>query len=419
MRKLILLLLFVALSANADMLKRRPMFGAQVMPAEKGVALGKVFPGSPALAAGLQEGDVILSLAGTPVNHPGEFISAMRAHGVGDTELVIVRGGETMKKTVKLVEAPREMSTEFDTIYDSARAGDSLRRTIITKPHDAKRHPAVLFAGGIGCYSLDGAPAAVDGYIALIQELTRRGFVVMRVEKSGMGDSEGMPCQLQDFENELAGYRAGFKKLVTYDFVDPQRVFFVGHSIGGVVAPVLASELPFRGIVAMSTAGHKWIEYEDINSRRQMMMEGTTGDALEAKLKLRHACAEKLLLQKQAPEAIVKEQPGCEEYMKYPAHPSYMQQVAALDPPALWKKVKVPVLLIHGTSDFVTDASEHEAIVKAAPNATLLLEKNMDHFMRDVPSREASMEGLKAEALDKEPLQTQVRDDIAKWLLAH
>jgi pimeloyl-ACP methyl ester carboxylesterase len=420
-------LLLFALTASADApggLKRRVLFGAQLAPATTGgITVMKLTPGAPAAAAGLAEGDVILSIGGTKVSHAGEFVATMKTLGAGPAELDVVRNGEALKKTVQLTEAPREASTEFDVIYDAVRANDALRRTIITRPRMEGKRPAVLFAGGIGCYSLDNAPPAVDGYIALIHELTRRGFVVMRVEKSSMGDSEGMPCQLQDFENELAGYRAGMKKLRTYDYVDPERIFLIGHSIGGLVAPVIASEFPLRGVVALSTAGQKWIDYEDVNARRQFSMKGIKGKELEDKLRMRNACARRLLMDRQSPEDIVKAEPACQEYVQYPAHHTYMQQIGALDPAALWKRVTAPVLLIHGTSDFVTDADEHRRIAKvvnaAHPgHATVLLEEHMDHFMRDVASREASMRNVESDALDRQPMQTKVRADIAAWMKA-
>jgi alpha-beta hydrolase superfamily lysophospholipase len=421
---LLVLCLLVSLSAHAETLKRRALFGAQVMPAPEGVMIGHVTAGTPADAAGLREGDVVTSLAGRAVADPGQFIGVLKSLGAGATEIKFRREGEVMTRALQLIEPPRETSPDYDVIYDSVPVDGALRRTIITRPRMEGRRPAVLFVGGIGCYSLDNPPPAVSGYIALIQELTRRGFVVMRVEKTSMGDSQGPPCQMQDFAMELRGYREGFRKLATYDYVDPANVFVVGHSIGGLVAPLLAGELPVRGVVAMSTAGQKWFDYEKVNSKRQLAMEGKSGDELAQQLALKEGCARKLMIEKRATDAIVAEEPACAEYLKYPAHYTYIQQVADLDPATMWKRVSAPVLLVHGTSDFVTDAEEHERIVKAVNaahpgNATLLLEKNMDHFMRDVPSMQASMEGLKGGKLEAEPLQTQVRDDIATWLAKH
>ena len=58
----------------------------------------------------------------------------------------------------------------------------------------------------------------------------------MRVEKSSMGDSEGPPCSNVDMEAERRGYVAGLKALKDYPFVDPNNIFLMGISIGGVQA---------------------------------------------------------------------------------------------------------------------------------------------------------------------------------------
>jgi pimeloyl-ACP methyl ester carboxylesterase len=254
--------------------------------------------------------------------------------------------------------------------------------------------------------------------------LTREGFVVMRVEKSGMGDSQGVPCQLQDFENELAGYRAALAKLRTYSFVDASRIYILGHSMGGLQAPILASEAKVRGIVVMTTAGHKWLEYEEENAKRQMALEGVASDELLTRVALRRECLSRLLIRRETPEAIVKDRADCEGSVQSPAHYTYMQQLAALDPVALWKKVSAPVLIIHGASDFVTSEEEHRIIERAVNSkhkrhATLLIEPRMDHFMREVASPAESMRAMKADGGETLPLRTKVQDDIVEWLKKH
>ena len=413
-------LLFLSVTTT-DELPRRHLFGAQLVPNDNGVAVGQLSPNGPAAKAGLRSGDLIVSFGETTVHRPEELIAAVKATASNKTEVEIVRDGQKLKLPVELAEVPRETSDEYDVIYDSVRANGTLRRTIITKPHGNSKRPAVVFAGGLGCYSLDNVPASVSPYIALIQDLTRNGFVVMRVEKSGMGDSQGVPCAEQDFENELAGLRAGLAKLRTYPYVDSKRLFFIGHSIGALDAPILANETPLRGIVAMSTAGHQWLDYEAVNAERQMKMEGHSGDELQTRLATRRGCLDRLITKRETPEQIAKDKPACEEFLQYPAHYSYMQQVGALDLPALWKRVSVPVLLIHGASDFVTDAEEHQFIARQVNAshrglASVVIEPRMDHFMNDVASPEESMRTMKADTIGDQSPQTQVRKDIIEWL---
>ena len=100
-------------------------------------------------------------------------------------------------KDVPLVGLPLETAAGFDTLYEAVVADGDLRRTILTRPAGSGRLPAVLFVGGIGCYSMESPFDEDEVYRRLLSSITRLGFVTMRVEKSGMGDSRGAPCAIR------------------------------------------------------------------------------------------------------------------------------------------------------------------------------------------------------------------------------
>ena len=83
----------------------------------------------------------------------------------------------------------------------------------------------------------------------------------MRSEKSGVGDSTGTPCRDVDFRSEVSLFTSALKKLKSYDFVDTENVFIFGHSAGGWVAPLVASEEPVKGIVVYGTVVRPFAEY--------------------------------------------------------------------------------------------------------------------------------------------------------------
>ncbi len=72
------------------------------------------------------------------------------------------------------------------------------------------------------------------------------GFALFRMDKPGSGDSDGV-CAETDFEAELAGYRAAFRSIRNYDFVDPDRIYILGVSNGGGVAPLIPGDRGGRG----------------------------------------------------------------------------------------------------------------------------------------------------------------------------
>ncbi len=66
---------------------------------------------------------------------------------------------------------------------------------------------------GIGLASIDNPVGPLSSYKTIIDDFTRHGFVTLRVDKPGCGDSEGGPARDVDFDTELDGYRQALKML--------------------------------------------------------------------------------------------------------------------------------------------------------------------------------------------------------------
>jgi putative serine protease PepD len=72
------------------------------------VYITSVSPGSPAQAAGLQEGDIITALGEVTLDEDHSFINALWQHAAGDAvTLAVVRGSQTLQLSVTLAERPR------------------------------------------------------------------------------------------------------------------------------------------------------------------------------------------------------------------------------------------------------------------------------------------------------------------------
>jgi len=82
-----------------------------------GVLVSGLHRASPFAAAGLQAGDVILSLGGAPTNTPQEVMFRLAALGVGaEAEVVWLRAGAEMRATVTLAAAPDDPPREQVTV---------------------------------------------------------------------------------------------------------------------------------------------------------------------------------------------------------------------------------------------------------------------------------------------------------------
>lgn len=404
-------------------LPRRSILGASAANIEGGVQISAVRDGTPAAAAGLIAGDVVTRIGDRTITNTQDFVSAARSARAGRATLFgIIRDGAVRTLPVTLTEAPREQSTDLTITYESIRVGDTLRRTIITAPHGLRgRRPAMLLVGGIGCYSIDD-PATPDPYRNVAHDLARRGVVVMRVEKSGMGDSQGPACATVDFEAELASYDAALATLRADRRVDPNQVFVFGHSIGVVHAPILAQRYNPAGVIAADGAGLTWIEYELINTRRQVELSGASPADTDAVMIAKAQCISRALLAREPVETLFAEQPECAQLVSLPASQAYMIQLAERNPGADWSAVAAPTLFIYGDSDFLTSAADHErllAITNAAHpgNATLSIIEDFDHYMVRTESQASSFArvGAGQAVTEYDPRFSQI---VGDWICA-
>jgi pimeloyl-ACP methyl ester carboxylesterase len=248
-----------AWAQTEDVLPRRAAVGIQLGVGNAGAIVATVVPdGSAAAAAGMLVGDVLAALDGTPITSTAQVQSIIGRHRAGDALMIdIKRGGEARRLVATLKSFPYETlpNTAFE--YGHVTLADRVRlRTIVSRPVPARAPaPALLFLQGGGCSSIDNPFAGNRGPNALLYAVALHGFVTMRVDKPGAGESEGPPCAEIGFREELSGYEAALRALLSDPTVDRERLYLFGDSLGGFFAPLLARDARLAGIVTYGTIG--------------------------------------------------------------------------------------------------------------------------------------------------------------------
>jgi pimeloyl-ACP methyl ester carboxylesterase len=436
----ILLSLALATPGAAFDLGRRALLGITAAPVPlgpdsigRGVLAERVITGSAAAQAGVVAGDVLLSVDGKPLAVAEDLVQAVRTHRAGDRVTVeLRRAGQPLTIAITLSGWPLETAPGVDFVYDAVETPTGLRRTIMTTPRGSAvcRLPAVLLIGGIGTYSVDYSVDSdhdvAEPYRRLLVALTRRGFVTLRVEKSGVGDSEGPLAKEVNLEGELAGYVAALRMLKQRAEVDPERVFILGHSIGSVEGPMAAAREPVRGIVVMQGVGTTWMEYELVNARRQLELEGLAPAAVADRMALKEWALHRLLIEGQSRTGLLAERPAAASVLQYPASDAYLREVAALNLPALWAQLDVPVLVIYGSADFITSEADSRAILEDVNRShpgrgELRIIDHMDHYLTDAADQATSFKAPRAWDLtpaQHPAYQTAIEPVVGDWLVA-
>ena len=119
----------------------------------------------------------------------------------------------------------------YAAIRDSA--GHRLRLISTYPQAEHTRYPTIFVVGWLSCDTVEAPPGTTDATQRVLRAMaTLPGFASVRLEKAGVGDSEG-DCAKTDFAAELAAYQQAFRTLKNYPFVDANRIFILGISNGG------------------------------------------------------------------------------------------------------------------------------------------------------------------------------------------
>ncbi|MDQ7825222.1 MAG: aspartyl protease family protein [Candidatus Eremiobacteraeota bacterium] len=365
-------------------MRRKAFFGALLAPVPgdirekekliegEGLVIQKVLPGSTAGGAGFLAADILLIMDGeaVPGSVPG-FASAVARIPAGKTvEITFIRNGRRLSRSVLFIERPRDKGGNFDVSYRQVTSNGALIRTIITIPHAQGKHPALFFIQGLGAASIDQPLAAEGSYSRILRFFAENGYVTVRVEKPGIGDSEGGPYEDIDFEAELDSYRKALEQLKSFDFVEQENVFIFGHSMGGCFAPVLAGEIAVNGVIVYGTVA-RWLEYFPVNTMRQAELSGMPAEQIKKRVHDQQAVLHALLVEKKSFNEIINTKPEMKEALSelmpdgkhlFGRSREFWIQLAAEDIPLYWRKARCNVLSLWGRNDFVSSESDHKVI---------------------------------------------------------
>ena len=140
----------------------------------------------------------------------------------------------------------------------------------LTRPRGAagQRVPAVVTITGSGQENRDEDLPGVDGYHLFRQvadTLGRRGIAVLRLDDRGVGGSSGpvKNATSADFASDIG---AAVAFLRARSDIDSARIGLIGHSEGGMIAPMVAATDPaIRAVVLLagpSRTGRNILDYQ-------------------------------------------------------------------------------------------------------------------------------------------------------------
>lgn len=282
-------------------------------------------------------------------------------------------------------------------------------------PREGKRpFPAVVVSTGSGQQERDSNIPGLPGYRPfrqLAEYLAARGIAVLRADDRGVGDSGGMgtldKATTFDFADDV---RAQVTYLRSRPDIDPSRIVVIGHSEGGVIAPLVAAgDARLAGVVLM--AGTARPGEEVLRFQLNYATENNQTLSEEERAKKRAET-----------ESFIRAIKENGDVSKYPAplrglSSAWGRAFLAYDPLTTIRKVRQPILILQGALDRQVTAEQARMLEEAArkggnKDVTVRVFPNLNHlFLQAKTGEEPEYAKLESYSLGEDVLAA-----IADWL---
>jgi uncharacterized protein len=356
----------------------------------------------------------------------------------------MMQGGQRVqldfKKVDKIEEARRPQTPQRPFPYTeeevSVSSGPAVRLGgTLSLPKGEGPFPAVIFLTGSGAQDRDESLFEHKPFLVLSDRLVKEGIATLRLDDRGVGKSSGN-LGMSTLEDLAGDALAAFEYLKTRKEIRPKQIGFLGHSEGGVVAPMAAvkaagGDVAFLILMAAPTVSGDQVMFEQ--GQAALKSTGASPEVLAFQgrfhktfLPLVIAERDNNVLRGKLAEAFEKWKaedamarsmdrqigPQLQQYLV-----PVLQSFIRTDPGPYLSQLKCPVLALNGTLD--TQVLHYQNLPALA--ASLAKTNHPDYTLVSLPGLNHLLQTAKTGSLNEygqieETIAPRVLDLIAQWL---
>ena len=288
---------------------------------------------------------------------------------------------------------------------------------LLTLPEGDGPFPAVVLLHGSGSSNMDEKVGKLTPFRDLAQGLAARGIAAIRYNKRSFTHGLKMvldkkhPITVREETVEDALLAA--QQLRADRRIDSGRVFLMGHSMGGMLAPRIECEGgDFRGLILLAGSPRR---LEEIMLDQMAEIMSASSGLTKKLMAKQHAQFSRLfegLYDLTDEEARQKKVGGGTTlyYFKEMGQPTVAQWL---------ERTHKPMLIMQGEKDFQVkahvDFAMYRELLFDRDNVTFKLYPGLNHAF--VPARFDSIADAKKEFTPERHIGPQVLDDLANWIL--
>lgn len=324
-------------------------------------------------------------------------------------------------------QAPPYRSSEVG--FSNAAANATLAGTL-TIPQGKGPFPAVVLVHGSGPLNRDEEVFGHKTFLVLADHLSRHGIVVLRYDKRGIGASTGdlKTATTLDLADDAA---AGVRFLRGRADVDTRQIGVVGHSEGGLIAPLLASRDAALGfVVLLAGPGIRGdvllVEQLELTARargvpqaalaKERLLNQALFAAMVGETTLDGARGKAGLIMDNA-ERRGELPAGMSKIMLQRFGTPWFHELLRYDPVPALRATRQPILVLNGELDLQVPAAIDLAAIRGA------LQDNRHAVIKELPKLnhlfQTATTGAGAEySVIEETMAPLALDTVSDWILA-
>jgi pimeloyl-ACP methyl ester carboxylesterase len=321
--------------------------------------------------------------------------------------------------------------------FRNEKAGLTFAGTL-TLPRSGGPFPAVVLISGSGPQDRDETVFGHKPFLVLADQLTRNGIAVLRVDDRGVGGSGGNTTlsTTDDFVGDVlsaVAYLKGRKE------INARQIGLIGHSEGGIVAPLAASRSSdVAYIVLLAGTGLTGEEILYLQGQAVLKAMGANDKSLAMQRAVQEIMFKVIkeekdndkalkLIKKRLEEVFAKLTPeeqkaaektrGMVEAGVKSALTPWFRYFLTYDPRPALKKVRVPVLTLIGEKDVQVPPKENLKAIKEALDAG----GNNDHTEKELKGLNHLFQTCKTGAVSEygqieETFAPSALKEISQWI---
>jgi len=321
---------------------------------------------------------------------------------------------------------------EEEITFPNGKAKIALAGTL-TLPRGQGPFPAAILLSGSGPHDRDESLVGHRPFLVLADYLTRKGIAVLRFDKRGIGKSTGdyANATMDDFASDA---EAALAYLITRKEIDGKKAGFIGHSEGGMIAPLVAAHSSdVAWVVLLAGPGLKGEDTLLLQSELILKTAGVSDDQI-AKTREFNKQTYALVRQEKDPAILQAKLSGLVQSSGLSASlpPAALQSQVRLmvspwfrffldyDPLPALQKTMCPVLALNGEKDLQVSPKENLAKIQKAlqdgGNKDFQTTElpGLNHLFQHCPTGSPTEYGGIQETMAPEALNA-----VSDWVLKH